>query len=369
MNDQKRLVNCWNGWDPLEEIVVGTADYACLSPDEPAYYHFPPEGEVWQHGPRSKIDIDKANKQINGLVDVLENQLDIIVKRTRPLDITKPTSNPFWNNDCGKAITCPREVCITIGNTIVEAPMSERNRYFEYLANRDIIMDYYKRDLKMNWVVAPKPKMWDKSYNKKYWEMTEEELVKSFRDGPTYDSVINEDEIFFDAADILRMGQDVFLYRGMTTNQMAVEWFQREFPDLTISSVICPDDVYANHIDCNVVPLREGLLMLNPERPPNKEFLDKFKEAEWDIFNGPEPDNKEIPRYGQCSEWLSLNILVVSPKIVIIEEQEKTLKGVLEDKGFEVIQCPYYDVYSFGGSFHCNTWDIRRNGDKKNYFK
>ena len=31
----EKIVNFWNQWDELEEIVVGIADYACFEPKEP----------------------------------------------------------------------------------------------------------------------------------------------------------------------------------------------------------------------------------------------------------------------------------------------------------------------------------------------
>ena len=34
---QKGLVNSWNEWDTLEEIIVGIADKAVIPPKEPAF--------------------------------------------------------------------------------------------------------------------------------------------------------------------------------------------------------------------------------------------------------------------------------------------------------------------------------------------
>ena len=32
-----KIVNSHNEWDPLEEVVLGIPDYACIPQDEPAY--------------------------------------------------------------------------------------------------------------------------------------------------------------------------------------------------------------------------------------------------------------------------------------------------------------------------------------------
>ena len=36
MQNDSVVVNSWNEWDPLEEMVVGSADNACFEPTEPA---------------------------------------------------------------------------------------------------------------------------------------------------------------------------------------------------------------------------------------------------------------------------------------------------------------------------------------------
>jgi glycine amidinotransferase len=40
----------------------------------------------------------------------------------------------------------------------------------------------------------------------------------------------------------------------------------------------------------------------------------------------------------------------------------------LKSFGFRVIAIPFGNVYSFGGSFHCCTVDIRRTGSLHSYF-
>ena len=45
------------------------------------------------------------------------------------------------------------------------------------------------------------------------------------------------------------------------------------------------------------------------------------------------------------------------------------MRKQLEDYGFEVLQIPYRNVYEFGGSLHCSTWDINRDDEKKSFLK
>jgi len=53
---------------------------------------------------------------------------------------------------------------------------------------------------------------------------------------------------------------------------------------------------------------------------------------------------------------------------VMIEKGEETLIRDLKQWGFEPIPCNFRNFYSFGGSFHCATLDVRRQGILQSYF-
>ena len=38
-------------------------------------------------------------------------------------------------------------------------------------------------------------------------------------------------------------------------------------------------------------------------------------------------------------------------------------------QGIDCITLPFRNVFEFGGSFHCETTDVRRRGECKSYFK
>jgi glycine amidinotransferase len=78
--------------------------------------------------------------------------------------------------------------------------------------------------------------------------------------------------------------------------------------------------------------------------------------------------NAEMPDYCQSSKWLSMNVLSISSTKVVCEEQEKPLQELLSKLGFEVFTIPFRNVFEFGGSLHCATWDVRRAGQCEEYF-
>jgi glycine amidinotransferase len=75
-----------------------------------------------------------------------------------------------------------------------------------------------------------------------------------------------------------------------------------------------------------------------------------------------------MPLYCQSSKWLSMNVLSLSPTRVVCEAREKPLQELLDRLGFEVFPLPFRNIFEYGGSFHCATWDIRRDGGCEDYF-
>ncbi|MDB5070502.1 MAG: hypothetical protein JWM87_1613, partial [Candidatus Eremiobacteraeota bacterium] len=68
------------------------------------------------------------------------------------------------------------------------------------------------------------------------------------------------------------------------------------------------------------------------------------------------------------SSWISMNVLMLDEHTAVVERAEKPMIALLESLGCEVIPCAFDRVYPFGGSFHCCTTDIRRDGALRSYF-
>lgn len=64
-----------------------------------------------------------------------------------------------------------------------------------------------------------------------------------------------------------------------------------------------------------------------------------------------------------------MNVLSLSPKTVVCEASEHALHELLDSLGFEVLVVPFRNVYEFGGSLHCATWDVRRRSKRESYFR
>jgi glycine amidinotransferase len=370
MSAHRPIVNSWNEWDPLLEIVVGSAENACFEPTEPGTRPQLRDGSggPFPTGPKPAELIELANAELDGLVALLEAH-DVVVRRPEPLRFAEPVRTPTFEVQNGYCAVCPRDVLITIGNEIIEATMSRRARYFEYLAYRGLVSAYWNADPRAVWTVAPKPSMADGMYRHEFWQWSLEERHRQMH---LFEFCITQDEVVFDAADMTRLGRDILVQESMTTNRAGITWLKRhlEPQGLRIHPVHFPLDFFPSHIDCTFVPLRPGLILTNPERPLREGEERLFYDNGWELVDAPQPTstNEEMPLYCQSSKWLSMNVLSVSPTTVICEEQEKPLQHLLDKLGFDVLTIPFRHVFEYGGSLHCATWDVRRDGTREDYF-
>lgn len=185
---------------------------------------------------------------------------------------------------------------------------------------------------------------------------------------------MKEEEPAFDAADIMRVGIHLFFQKSLVSNKLGIEWVSREFPQFKVSICHFPWDHFPEHIDVTMVPLRpptsgsNGVVIINPARPPLKSESNIWYCNDWDFYVAPEPVIQDEPLTFDGDKWISINTLSLSQNLVIIEENESSMKHLLNDLSIETIEIPFRNVNNFGGSFHCVSWDIRRDDEAKNYF-
>lgn len=358
-------VNSYNEWDPLEEVIVGCVEGAAVPGSEPAVDVDIPSQyrEFFQtYGGRSFPDdlIQAASRELEELCHVLEME-GITVKRPDPIDFTQPYQTPDFAVTSGMYATMPRDVLTVLGDEVIEAPMAWRSRFFEYRAYRSLMKEYLYRGAK--WTAAPKPLMADALYNAEYVAQPAAARYALTEAGQQY--VTTEFEPCFDAADITRCGRDIFMQRSQVTNRLGILWLKRHLGDRFRVHELTFQDPNPVHIDATLVPLRPGLALINPERPCNQWEI--FKRAGWDLVEAAPATIPADWKMPIATKWLSMNILILDPNRALVEKQEEPMQQLLKDLGFEVITLDFRNVYSFGGSFHCVTCDIRRRGHLEEY--
>lgn len=367
---KKTVVNSWNEWDPLKHIIVGRADGTMIVAPEPAVeWDFRKDGlPLGVYGPVPKDMVDKANEQLDNFVKILEKR-GIRVDRPTPLDFSQEVQTPDWKQKTMFGCMPIRDLLLTIGNEIVESPMSYRSRWFEYLCYRPLLERYFKEDPNFRWVSAPKPRLTERTYKKDFWEewrnLSDVEKLERSRRG---EWAITEVEPLFDAASVNRWGKDLFVEYSTVTNLSGIEWLKREFPNHRFHKVMF-DDPWPCHLDATFHAVRPGLVLQNRVRPPLiTETTELLKKNGWEIVKCAQPAHDEKPFLSHSSVWISMNVLVLDPKTVCVESSETAQMEQFDKLGFEVIPVPFWDVVRFGGGIHCATADVYREGTCQDHF-
>jgi glycine amidinotransferase len=370
-NEAKTVVCSWNEWDPLKHVIVGRADGTMVQAAEPATVrdwpdHGFPKGS---YGPLPKDMEAKANEELDNFARLLEKR-GIRVDRPTVMDFSQTVQTPDWVQKSMFGVMPPRDLLLTVGNEILEATMSQRSRWYEYLCYRPLLHRYFKEDPNFRFEAAPKPRLTDKTYKLGFWDevekYSEEEQIERYTLNKQW--AITEEEPLFDAADVGRFGKDLFVQRSTVTNAGGMSWLRRHFPNHRIHEVLFRE-AHPMHIDATFVPVRPGLAISNRQRVPlTPQMVELFKKNDWQIVECAEPAHAEKPPLSFCSVWLSMNILVLDPRTICVEASETAQMEQFDKLGFNVIPVPFWEVSAFGGGLHCATADVYRQGNLEDYF-
>lgn len=332
-------ISSHNEWDKLESVVVGTATNANWPEQDPVFatnwtttlFKAVPHPK----GPVPKHVIDDANEDLDSLAKVL-NSAGVTVYRPDPTNLRKLVSTTTWTSDQMYAY-CPRDTHLVVGDTVIEAPMSYRARQFESELLHEIRREAIRDGA--NWIAAPRPMLGD-------------EHTKAY-DDPI---VIPELDPVFDAANCIRLNDDILYLRSLTGNALGAKWLARALPNKRIHELT---DVYAYaHIDSTIIPVREGLVLLNASRVGDHNLPKVFES--WDKIWFDAPVKQQFFQYPYASPWIGMNMLMLDPNTAIVEETQIGLIQQLEDRRIEVWAMPMRHARTLGGGFHCVTLDLER---------
>ena len=302
------MISSYDEWSPLKKIIVGDATHANWPVMDPVFSK-EAEKTTWTEtpvpkGPVPQWIIDESNEDLNKLAMVLSS-LGVEVVRPDPLN--------FQVHD-GMYNYCPRDRLLVYGDTIVNPAMMYPCRDMELQCYHDIVDE-----------------------------------VENYHFMPRHEGMI------LDAANICRLGDRMLFLESASGNRAAYDWLCSVFP--TVEIELC--NFYAGvHIDSTVVPLREGLVLLNGNRVNESNCPQVFRD--WEKIFVDEVVPKEFYQYPYASKWIALNMLVVDPETVICDKRQSSLARILEKKGFTVIPLELRHSRTLGGGFHCVTLDIWR---------
>lgn len=337
-------VHTHNEWDPLREVIVGSAAGAQIPTVKDASLHAVDYGVSSDAefariptGPYPRRVIEEANEDLERFAEEL-TKLGIVVHRPAAADFTEIYRTDDWAVD-GYYAYCPRDTILTIGEQAIEAPMALRHRQNEARLYRHL----------MHTVHAPRPRLLDSLYD------------RSTPGVPT----LRNDEPVFDAANCLKLGRDVLFLISNTGNQAGADWLQRHLgPTYRVHPV---RGIYAFvHVDSTIVPLRPGLVLLCPTRVNEGNVPEIFRK--WDRLYAPEPNTVPCdPTLGPASKWIALNCLSLSPNLVAVEASQTNLMRELERRGLDCLPVRLRHMRTMSGGPHCVTLDMVRDGTLEDY--
>lgn len=295
-----------NEWDPLQSIVIGSAQGANWPQDllrtETTWTETPiPQGPVpdWI--------ISETQRELDDLANVLD-QLGVEVHRPRPRDFV--AHGGMYNY-------CPRDRLLVVGDTVVVTQMMMpcRNQEVETL---DFVLEGAERVIHMP----------------------------------------QEPGMILDAANVARLGDTLLMLESASGTPQAAEWLQAQFPELTVETC----NFYAGaHIDSTIIPLRPGLVMLNASRVTPENCPRVFRD--WEKIWVQDVVARDFHKYPYASKWIGMNMLVIDPNCVIVDALQTELIDVLAQHRFYVIPMTLSHSRTLGGGFHCVTLDLRRRHD------
>ncbi|MFI9719857.1 amidinotransferase [Streptomyces sp. NPDC052396] len=349
-------VSSYTEWDPLEEVIVGIVDGAsfpgwhmALPPVLPAGMHETFRTRAGQPFPAEQVAA--ASAELEEFAHILEAE-GVKVRRPEPIPQRREYSTLDWSST-GMYAAMPRDALLVIGEDIIECPMAWRSRYYESLAYRPLLKEYFHGGAK--WSAGPKPELTDAQFDQEWTDPGE--------DGPQR-LVVTEFEPTFDAADFTRCGRDIIAQKSHVTNDFGIEWLRRHLGDDYRVHVFEFNDQHPMHIDATLVPMAPGKLLIHPERVPEVPALFKG----WDVMAAPAPVIPDSHPLYMTSKSINMNILMLDEQRVIVERQDQPMIDAMKKFGFTPIPCNFRNFNSFGGSFHCATLDVRRRGTLQSYF-
>src|SRR4249920_433180 len=349
--DMSGVWSC-NEWDQLEEVIVGNPLNARYpTPDRSTQLAEFPDRSLAEipRGPFPQQIIEETEEDLNEFIEVLES-LGISVKRPETWPHEAKFSTIHWEAQ-GYYNYCPRDVLLVIADQIIETPNVIRSRAQETYSYRKLLMDYMKSGAR--WYSAPRPMLLDSLF--------EADLKK-----PTP----RNDEPAFDAANVLRFGQDLIYLVSATGNEMGGRWLQGILGDKYRIHFL-KDVSFGSHIDSTLVAPRPGLILCNPGRLNDDTLPPILKQ--WEVIYSPPMENTDRHDADYISksigsDWIDMNVFSINPNLVVVDRTQPSLIKLLEKHGLEVTPLQLRHSKLLGGGPHCVTLDLRRRGRLERYF-
>ncbi len=301
------MIHSHNEWGRLREVVVGKA-WGANWPDSDPVFAQEAQHTAWREspppsGPVPDWVVQEAEEDLYTLAKAL---VQLGVRVVRPLEHDYRQTGGMYNY-------CPRDRVIVADDRII-----------------DCAMMYPCRDSEINCL-------------RHLWN-------------PDIEIRMPRDQgLVLDAANVCRLGDDWLFLRSRSGNDAALAWLRQQLPDKRIH--LC--DFYAGvHIDSTILPLREGVVMVNAARVTPDTLPEPLKS--WQVIWIDDCVARDFYQYPYASRWVGMNVLSVDSRTVIVDSIQTKIITTLEKNGFTVVPLAMRHSRTLGGGFHCVTLDLWR---------
>lgn len=300
------MINTVNEWSSLRKVLIGSATDANWPVTDSVLSQQFEQHSTHLRGPVSQAVIEEINQDLDSLATALISH---------GVEVVRPDPLNFQTHD-GMHSLCPRRRLLTYGNTVIDPCMPFESTVMEIQCYHDVI-----------------------------------------KSSPTM-TMPKQQGMVLDGANVLKLDENMLVGNAMSSNTLAYQWLCDQLPQVNIER--CEFDSH-RYLNSTVMPLREGLVMLNASRL-GFDWVPKVFDGWHKIWIS---DAKDFGPYQWpwASKWLALDVLVVDPHTVIINKNQTDLIKILKSYRFEVIPMPLRHSELFGCGFHSISLDLVRQSN------
>lgn len=315
-----------NEWSKLKKVVVGISEEAKIPDIDLSLRSI-------NYADKTNLNDIIVGNYPSKVIEETAEDLEIFVNflKTQNVEVVRPEkNNPKYYN------YCPRDSVFIHNDLVLATPMPIKSRKNEWKS----FEKYLKNPISI-----------ECSFHKNLYNLNclnDKDILALTEFSPA-----------FDAANIIRADEFVLFLISNTGNKKGATLLQQFLGNDVKVKVL--QNVYSYiHIDSTVAFLREGLMLLNPERIKDKNILPK-PFCNWDAIWCPEPvDIGYYGNYNNASKWINMNLFSINENLVVLEEHQNNLRTELEKYKIECAMLPMRHQRTLGGGFHCVTLDLER---------
>lgn len=297
-----------NEYGKLRSVIVGSASHANW-PTKDLAFRSMEETTRWKHSPVPSGPVEA--KIIEQTEEELEDLCNILVQHG--VEVHRPWTIDFQWTD-GMYNYCPRDRLLIVDDKIIDCNM-------RFLCRQQEIQAY-------EWLPS-------------------ENFVK-----------IDDPEVVFDAANVLRHNDDLLYLVSDSGNAKGAEWLQKQFPDKKVHVL---DNIYQGvHLDSTITILNDHTVALNAGRITGDKLPNLFHDYDILWINEKDIHPMGFYKYPYASKWMAMNMFSIDRKTVVVDRDQHTIINKLEKRNFTVIPSKLTHARTLGGGFHCCTLDLWR---------